>query len=114
MSFAPDLVFYLASADPYREDQLGGLSLTIDSLDAATGWCLKPPWLNPCRVCVNAGKRLPHAAANEYRDHPLQPGQNARDARLCKNQGEALMITAKALDIHLEQLLPLWTACIPR
>jgi acetoin utilization deacetylase AcuC-like enzyme len=32
MSFAPDLVFYLAGADPYREDQLGGLSLTIDGL----------------------------------------------------------------------------------
>jgi acetoin utilization deacetylase AcuC-like enzyme len=27
-SFAPDLIFYLAGADPYREDQLGGLSLT--------------------------------------------------------------------------------------
>ncbi len=32
MSFAPDLVFYLAGADPFREDQLGGLSLTIDGL----------------------------------------------------------------------------------
>ena len=26
--FRPDLVFYLAGADPYREDQLGGLALT--------------------------------------------------------------------------------------
>src|SRR4029077_2070030 len=32
MSFAPDMVFYLAGADPYGEDQLGGLSLTIDGL----------------------------------------------------------------------------------
>jgi acetoin utilization deacetylase AcuC-like enzyme len=32
MSFAPDLVFYLAGADPYREDQLGGLALTIGGL----------------------------------------------------------------------------------
>lgn len=30
--FHPDLVFYVAGADPYREDQLGGLSLTIDGL----------------------------------------------------------------------------------
>ena len=29
---APDLVFYVAGADPYREDQLGGLSLTIAGL----------------------------------------------------------------------------------
>ena len=28
----PDLVYYLAGADPYREDQLGGLALTIDGL----------------------------------------------------------------------------------
>ncbi len=30
----PELVFYLAGADPYREDQLGGLGLTIDGLAA--------------------------------------------------------------------------------
>jgi len=31
-SHHPDLVFYLAGADPYAEDQLGGLSLTMDGL----------------------------------------------------------------------------------
>jgi len=30
--FAPELICYIAGADPYREDQLGGLSLTIDGL----------------------------------------------------------------------------------
>ena len=30
MSFAPDLLIYVAGADPYREDQLGGLALTMD------------------------------------------------------------------------------------
>jgi|SRR5579875_576171 len=30
--FHPDLVFYVAGADPYREDQLGGLALTIEGL----------------------------------------------------------------------------------
>jgi len=30
--FRPDLISYLAGADPYREDQLGGLSLTIEGL----------------------------------------------------------------------------------
>ncbi len=30
--FTPDLLCYVAGADPYREDQLGGLSLTIDGL----------------------------------------------------------------------------------
>ncbi|MCU1286679.1 MAG: histone deacetylase superfamily [Acidobacteriales bacterium] len=30
--FKPDLICYIAGADPYREDQLGGLALTIDGL----------------------------------------------------------------------------------
>ncbi|MGA8212390.1 MAG: histone deacetylase [Candidatus Sulfotelmatobacter sp.] len=30
--FEPDLISYIAGADPYREDQLGGLSLTIEGL----------------------------------------------------------------------------------
>ncbi|HZR30194.1 MAG TPA: histone deacetylase [Terriglobales bacterium] len=30
--FAPDLICYIAGADPYREDQLGGLDLTIEGL----------------------------------------------------------------------------------
>ena len=32
MSFEANLVFYVAGADPYREDQLGGLSLTMEGL----------------------------------------------------------------------------------
>ncbi len=30
--FEPDLIAFVAGADPYREDQLGGLALTIDGL----------------------------------------------------------------------------------
>jgi acetoin utilization deacetylase AcuC-like enzyme len=30
--FQPDLIFYLAGADPYREDQLGGLKLSLEGL----------------------------------------------------------------------------------
>ena len=30
--FEPELLCYIAGADPYKEDQLGGLSLTIDGL----------------------------------------------------------------------------------
>lgn len=32
VKFQPELVAYVAGADPYREDQLGGLSLTIEGL----------------------------------------------------------------------------------
>ncbi|MGH9782013.1 MAG: histone deacetylase family protein, partial [Candidatus Acidiferrales bacterium] len=31
-AFQPDLIFYVAGADPYREDQLGGLALTMEGL----------------------------------------------------------------------------------
>ncbi len=31
--FRPDLMFYLAGADPYREDQLGGLRLSLEGLE---------------------------------------------------------------------------------
>ncbi len=30
--FDPELICYIAGADPYREDQLGGLALTIEGL----------------------------------------------------------------------------------
>jgi acetoin utilization deacetylase AcuC-like enzyme len=30
--FSPELICYLAGADPYKEDQLGGLALTIEGL----------------------------------------------------------------------------------
>lgn len=33
-SFHPQMIFYVAGADPYREDQLGGLDLTMDGLKA--------------------------------------------------------------------------------
>lgn len=32
MEFSPQLLFYVAGADPYREDQLGGLALTMEGL----------------------------------------------------------------------------------
>lgn len=32
MKLTPDLIYYVGGADPYREDQLGGLALTLDGL----------------------------------------------------------------------------------
>lgn len=33
-AYGPDLLLYQAGADPYREDQLGGLALTLEGLEA--------------------------------------------------------------------------------
>jgi acetoin utilization deacetylase AcuC-like enzyme len=38
---APDLVVYLAGADPYERDQLGGLALTIDGLRRRDAYVLE-------------------------------------------------------------------------
>jgi acetoin utilization deacetylase AcuC-like enzyme len=37
MSFTPNMILYLAGADPYYEDQLGGLSLTKEGLKQRDG-----------------------------------------------------------------------------
>jgi len=41
-SFQPELILFVAGADPYKEDQLGGLSLTMDGLrrrdELVIGW----------------------------------------------------------------------------
>ena len=37
----PDLVYYLAGADPYREDQLGGLALSIEGLARRDAFVLR-------------------------------------------------------------------------
>ena len=39
--FEPELLCYIAGADPYKEDQLGGLSLTIDGLKKRDDLVLK-------------------------------------------------------------------------
>jgi acetoin utilization deacetylase AcuC-like enzyme len=31
--FSADLIFYVAGADPYRHDQLGGLKLSLEGLE---------------------------------------------------------------------------------
>jgi acetoin utilization deacetylase AcuC-like enzyme len=33
LTFNPDIVFYVAGADPYMEDQLGGLNLSLEGLE---------------------------------------------------------------------------------
>jgi len=38
--FRPDLVFYVAGVDPYRDDQLGGLALTMDDMRRRDALCL--------------------------------------------------------------------------
>ena len=69
--FSPQLLFYVAGADPYREDQLGGLALTIRGTPAARYTCV--------RLCATTrrasgkclGGRL-RAAPDGYNQHPCR------------------------------------------
>jgi acetoin utilization deacetylase AcuC-like enzyme len=54
----PELVFYLAGADPYREDQLGGLGLTLDGLRRRDLMVLD--------VCARAGAPVAIVLAGGY------------------------------------------------
>ena len=41
MQFHPDLIVYLAGADPYKYDQLGGLALTLEGLLQRDEWVFR-------------------------------------------------------------------------
>jgi acetoin utilization deacetylase AcuC-like enzyme len=36
-TFEPEIIFYVGGADPFREDQLGGLKLSMEGLQARDG-----------------------------------------------------------------------------
>jgi acetoin utilization deacetylase AcuC-like enzyme len=50
--FEPDLICYVAGADPYREDQLGGLELTIEGLKKRDELVFKVAWARNIPVMV--------------------------------------------------------------
>lgn len=57
LEWGPELVFYLAGADPYRDDQLGGLALTKQGLRERDGTVLEACRREgvPVAVCLAGG-----------------------------------------------------------
>jgi acetoin utilization deacetylase AcuC-like enzyme len=51
-NFGPQIVFYVAGADPYREDQLGGLALTMDGLAQRDALVMDYARRNRCPVAI--------------------------------------------------------------
>lgn len=51
--FDPELLMYVAGADPYKEDQLGGLALTIDGLKRRDLLVFETAFRRKIRVCVS-------------------------------------------------------------
>jgi len=50
--FSPQLLFYVAGADPYCEDQLGGLALTMDGLMRRDALVFDYAWRNQVPVAI--------------------------------------------------------------
>lgn len=50
--FKPDLLFYVAGADPYENDQLGGLALTLEGLKARDELVIGEAWKAGLPVAV--------------------------------------------------------------
>jgi acetoin utilization deacetylase AcuC-like enzyme len=50
--FEPELICYVAGADPYREDQLGGLSLTIEGLKRRDGLVFRAAYARGVPIMV--------------------------------------------------------------
>jgi acetoin utilization deacetylase AcuC-like enzyme len=50
--FSPQIIFYVAGADPYREDQLGGLALTIEGLARRDALVMDYARRNKCPLAI--------------------------------------------------------------
>ncbi len=50
--FDPQVIFYLAGADPYQEDQLGGLKLTLQGLEHRDKLVFEKAWAKKIPVAV--------------------------------------------------------------
>ncbi len=56
-AFAPDIVFYQAGVDPYHDDRLGRLALTLDGLRSRDELVLSACWRRgiPCVITLGGG-----------------------------------------------------------
>ena len=50
--FTPQIIFYVAGADPYREDQLGGLALTMEGLARRDALVMDYARKNKCPLVI--------------------------------------------------------------
>jgi acetoin utilization deacetylase AcuC-like enzyme len=65
----PDLIFYVGGADPFREDQLGGLSLTIDGLQKRDRLVFEHAWRKGIPVASTLAGGYARQVADTVRIH---------------------------------------------
>lgn len=79
--FRPELVLYLAGADPYREDQLGGLCLSIEGLRERDAYVLDTVRSAGAGVAVTLAGGYAIREADTVRIHAATLEEGARAAR---------------------------------
>ncbi len=67
--FDPQVIFYLAGADPYREDQLGGLKLTLKGLEDRDRIVFEKARVKNIPVVVTFAGGYAHHVADTVRIH---------------------------------------------
>jgi acetoin utilization deacetylase AcuC-like enzyme len=67
--FSPQLLFYVAGADPYCEDQLGGLALTMDGLMRRDALVFDYAWRNQVPVAITLAGGYARQVADTVRIH---------------------------------------------
>ena len=80
--FDPELICYIAGADPYREDQLGGLSLTMEGLKRRDELVFRVARARSDPGDGDLRGRLCQTG-RRYRDDPLQHGPGC-ERNLCR------------------------------
>jgi acetoin utilization deacetylase AcuC-like enzyme len=83
--FHPDIIFYVAGADPYREDQLGGLALTIDGLRERDRLVFRHARKNNIPVAITQAGGYARHVADTVKIH-VNTIVAARDALLAKSK----------------------------
>ena len=81
--FQPELIYYVAGADPYRDDQLGGLKLTIEGLEQRDRLVFEKARARKYSCRRHAGRRLRPPRGRHHRN-PRQydsRGQRIREMR---------------------------------
>ena len=79
--FRPDLIFYLAGADPYRDDQLGGLRLSLEGLEKRDRLVFEKARAEEYTGGSHTGGRL-RPATRGHDSNPLQ--HHPRGQRVCE------------------------------
>ena len=106
-NFQPDLIYYVAGADPYRDDQLGGLKLSIEGLEKRDRLVFAKARAKkiPVAVMLAGGyaRRVEDTIANPHQHHSRRERICEEPVRLGYSSNAAASSTAAGSPIDVGQ-----------